>query len=715
MCPISVSTSNLYLKNSQSDAKIWILLVGVNEYQDPNIPGLNYSAIDCQKLGETLKEATQVFPEKEIIIHHDFAPKKPLLKNVQASLKKIVDCAKATDIILFYFSGHGLLDSQSEETALCLADTNKNNLLETSLTIQKLLTMLNRCAAHHQLIWLDACHCGNMTLTGAKGETQEALAENPTEKLLEAFRQKAAKTKGFYALLSCDQGQKSWEFPDLGHGLFSYFLMRGLQGEAANKQGLIEADELYRYVYNQTLQYIEKINQQVRLINQKKRSKGEVNLYPEYSQQTPKRIVEGVGELILGVKSSSYSFKSQRSALIIDGLSENKTEFSLKEVLETEGAFSVEYQITANKTTAEVKEIIQKFIQSLILEKNSRPTPSRTTLIYLRGRIDCQSNNEYCLILNKEVLLPSAWIRQQLRNANLGQYILVLDTYGTGSIEEWLEELKLHTESGQCLIGVINPEEDLELFSQILPASLIRANSQAGLSVAQWLPNLDNNCSQLGVTLKTWLSGAQGLIEILPDKISITEEPNRNPNPQPVRGNFPKKTLIREIELILRKVNKNKHLKILFASLSTLGLFLILKGTVLNTQPSSNTEAKDEIINFNGQKIQRRLKQGDKTIVFNDPLIPNSSSSKIYFYQEYYFQGKEGEKIQIKMNSDEFDPYLELYAPNEQKIDANDDISPDNHNAKLEYTLHENGRFRIVASSSKPGEQGHFHIEANKY
>jgi len=67
-------------------------------------------------------------------------------------------------------------------------------------------------------------------------------------KLIERLQKRAARTQGFYALLSCDRAQQSWEFPEMGHGVFTYYLIRGLQGAAANSQGIIEADGLYRYV-----------------------------------------------------------------------------------------------------------------------------------------------------------------------------------------------------------------------------------------------------------------------------------------------------------------------------------------------------------------------------------------------------------------------------------------------------------------------------------
>lgn len=84
-----------------------------------------------------------------------------------------------------------------------------------------------------------------------------------------------------YALLSCDRDRQSWEFPELGHGVFTYYLMQGLRGEAADAQGLIDADGLYKYVYHQTLQYIDKTNQQLRPIDRQKRGRGESQFHSE--------------------------------------------------------------------------------------------------------------------------------------------------------------------------------------------------------------------------------------------------------------------------------------------------------------------------------------------------------------------------------------------------------------------------------------------------
>jgi len=115
-------------------------------------------------------------------------------------------------------------------------------------------------------------------------------------------------------------------------------LIRGLQGEAVDSQGLIYLDGLYRYVYHQTLQYIDKTNQQLRLINQQKRGKGDTQLYNEYPLQTPKRIVEGVGELILGKRLEKNAPGVYRGlGIVVEGLSNSKITLDISKLLGSTG------------------------------------------------------------------------------------------------------------------------------------------------------------------------------------------------------------------------------------------------------------------------------------------------------------------------------------------------------------------------------------------
>jgi hypothetical protein len=113
---------------------------------------------------------------------------------------------------------------------------------------------------------------------------------------------------------------------------------------------------------------------------------------------------------------------------------------------------------------------------------------------------------------------------------------------------------------------------------------------------------------------------------------------------------------------------------------------------------------------LNNQEIPGRLSEGDKINEMPSPLIQPQNTAKFTYFDEYFFQGTQGQKIQLEMTSEEFDPYLELYAPNQQKLVSNDDISRGNPNAKIEFTLLESGLHRVVASSSQPQEKGTYNL-----
>ncbi|MGB3759225.1 MAG: caspase family protein [Rivularia sp. (in: cyanobacteria)] len=524
---IGSSDSSYTLKSGE--AKLWLLLVGVNDYQDTGLPSLRYPALDCRGLEQSLIKATEGFPNKEIVVHHDFASKTPKLKNIRESLKKIVFYSQPNDSIMLYFSGHGMLEPTTQEAVLCFSDTNQNNLLNTGLPMQELVEILSKSPAKQQLLCLDTCHSGDMALLGGSARDAETPLSNSTPQLMSVLRQRASQSKGFCALLSCDRGQKSWEFPELGHGVFTYYLMQGLSGEAADTTGFIDADGLYKYVYRQTVQYIDKLNYQVRLINQQKLARGDSKLYPEYPLQTPKRIVEGVGELIVGYKPKKEKAQNQlRRAFVVDGLLNRDSSNKLSRLLAGAGGFKVECFHQQNKNWSNIQAEIQKFIQTteeLKAENHEIGGVNNisTCLLYLRGCVKETEDGEGRLILGGGAYLSRSYFRRILRQAEKTQQIVILNLVSPDSdvstAQNWIEDLQCSAEYGQCLIITQTSFHKSEVFCQTLIESLAAANSQLGLPVAKWITQLQKLLQDKNIKLKTWFSGTQAIIDILPGGI----------------------------------------------------------------------------------------------------------------------------------------------------------------------------------------------------
>ena len=517
MCPRIVPKPRFQSADREDLAKLWLVLVGVNRYQDENLPSLQYSALDCQGLGEALKEATQSFRAREVIIHNDFTARQPTLTTFRQSLGQVVANARSEDTILLYFSGHGVLEPQTQQVFLCLADTVKEQLSSTGLAIAELLGFLSDCRATQQLVWLDACHSGGMTLRGSLSKCKPQSLVNPTPELVKVLRKKAAQSQGFYALLSCDHTQQSWEFPELGHGVFTYYLMRGLRGEAADAQGTIEADALYQYVYHQTLRYIDKTNQQIRLINQQKSSRGERQLQSEYPLQTPKRIVEGFGKVILGKRPPVSLTTNPRQALVVDGLSNSKITLALSKIWQGTGKFSLEYFPQTTKPWSEVKAAIQTCLSVGEQTETAIEGEATTALLYLRGRIEETESGESWLVLKQGLRLSRSWLRKILRHSQATQQIIILDCPGATSLADWLEDLALESELGQCIIAAADLSASQQ-FTQALLTTLEQADRHKGLPVAAWIGQLQVQLAGTSIKLQVWLSGIRGAIEVLPGR-----------------------------------------------------------------------------------------------------------------------------------------------------------------------------------------------------
>lgn len=516
MPPVVVASSRSASALETGAAKLWLLLIGVNHYLDFTLPSLRYAAVDCQGIGSALAAATQQFPQTELSIYHDLAAELPTLATVIASLHRIVTAAKPADTVAIYFSGHGVVEPSTQQTVLCLRDTDCHDLLNTGLPIRSLLQLLQDCAASDRLLWLDACHSGSISFAAASIDRQATILAASLQPI-DSLRQGTDHSRGFYALLSCDEGQHSWEFPDLGHGVFSYYLMRGLRGEAADDRGVIDADGLYHYVYRQTVNYIETLNQQVRLSARQQRDRGEIGWFPEYSPQTPKRIVSGVGEIVLGLQPQTEIATTNHTALIIDLAADSNVEMFGRAIAQA-GKFSLTQLSTDSASVAVVYERIQAFLSADCHDLES------TRLVYLRGTIIAGDRNEAWLEIAPHLQIDRAWLRQEFsRNRHVRQTI-VLDCLTSSTAQcavdvaaEWALGLastaRCTDRHSQCiLVGVAAPEEP-ELFAQVLLEATISSPVKICASVDRFLATVETNLSTVGIATYFWLDDPAPLLQ----------------------------------------------------------------------------------------------------------------------------------------------------------------------------------------------------------
>jgi S1-C subfamily serine protease len=79
-------------------------------------------------------------------------------------------------------------------------------------------------------------------------------------------------------------------------------------------------------------------------------------------------------------------------------------------------------------------------------------------------------------------------------------------------------------------------------------------------------------------------------------------------------------------------------------------------------------------------------------------------------YREYTFQGTAGQSVTVTLESSEFDTYLILVGPDQQVVDQNDDVGPDNYNSEITTTLPTTGTYRVIANSYDSSGRGRFRL-----
>ena len=75
----------------------------------------------------------------------------------------------------------------------------------------------------------------------------------------------------------------------------------------------------------------------------------------------------------------------------------------------------------------------------------------------------------------------------------------------------------------------------------------------------------------------------------------------------------------------------------------------------------------------------------------------------------FVFNGSAGQNISLEMNSNEFDTFLGLIFPSEEQVD-NDDHQGDMSKSRIDLTLPETGRYRVLATSYEGGLTGGYTI-----
>jgi len=220
---------------STPDPNRFAVVIGIEKYRD--ITGVDYAAADAGLVRAYLNRLLG-YPEENIaFLLNDRATRTDLEKFLGPWLKNRVN--DQSQVFVFY-AGHGAPDPKTGESFIVPYDGDPNYLAKTGYPMRELYAALSDLQTKRVFVALDAC------FSGAGGRSVIAKGARP----LVISQEKTVPPGDHLVILSAASGaQISTSSDARKHGLFTYYLLHGLRGEAdPDRTGSVTVGRLFQYV-----------------------------------------------------------------------------------------------------------------------------------------------------------------------------------------------------------------------------------------------------------------------------------------------------------------------------------------------------------------------------------------------------------------------------------------------------------------------------------
>ncbi len=214
----------------------YAVVVGIEAYRE-QLPKADFAARDAALVGEYLTKVLG-YPEENVVVRlNDKAARTDLVKYFGPWLRNNVEPGGS---VFVYYSGHGAPNPRTGEAYLVPYDGDPTFLDSTGYPVKDLYASLEKLPAKDIVVVLDSC------FSGAGGRSVLAKGSRP----LVITMDNPMLASGNITVLAASAGdQISSTFDEKGHGLLTYFFLKGLHGEGdLDQDGAIDIAELYEFV-----------------------------------------------------------------------------------------------------------------------------------------------------------------------------------------------------------------------------------------------------------------------------------------------------------------------------------------------------------------------------------------------------------------------------------------------------------------------------------
>ena len=207
----------------------YAIVIGIEHYRQ-KLPKADYAVADAKTMTEYLTKVMGYPEENVVTLTNEHAAKSDFEKYFE---KWLLNNVEKDGSVFIYYSGHGAPNTKTGDAYLVPYDGDPSFIEQTGYSLKKLYESLNKLQAKEIIVALDSC------FSGAGGKSVIAKGARP---LVMNLEQDIKLSKNMIVMSASSGDQISSTYEEKGHGLFTYFMLKGI------KDGIIEIGELFDYL-----------------------------------------------------------------------------------------------------------------------------------------------------------------------------------------------------------------------------------------------------------------------------------------------------------------------------------------------------------------------------------------------------------------------------------------------------------------------------------
>ena len=214
----------------------YAIVIGIENYRQ-KLPKADFAVNDALTVTNYLSKVMG-YPEQNIItLTGEHAAKSDFEKYFEKWLWNNVE---KDSVVFVYFSGHGAPNPKTGDAYLVPYDGDPSFIDQTGYSLKRMYEALAKLPAKEIIVALDSC------FSGAGGRSVIAKGARP---LVMNLQDNTALSKNMTVLSASSGDQISSTYDEKGHGLFTYFMLKGIKNEGVVKpDGSIAISDLFSYL-----------------------------------------------------------------------------------------------------------------------------------------------------------------------------------------------------------------------------------------------------------------------------------------------------------------------------------------------------------------------------------------------------------------------------------------------------------------------------------